>query len=125
MSDVKRYEITWSARKDAPVLTVEIDPAVCTIGTLEDINKHFFEEGELITDTYDDFIATALKVIAITYFTEKTQPMRSWGSKKITLSYDEEGNSYLPSMDGRSGIRILCFTGDDFDLDDLKVKKIA
>ncbi|HEA0272882.1 TPA: DUF2528 family protein [Salmonella enterica] len=125
MSDVKCYEITWNARKDVPVLTVEIDPAVCTIGMLEDINKHFFKEDELITNTYDDFIATALKVIAITYFTEKTQPTRGWDSKKITFGYNEEGNSYLPSMDGCSGIRILCFTGGDFDLDDLKVKKIS
>ncbi|ENY4566708.1 DUF2528 family protein [Salmonella enterica] len=125
MSDLMCYEIIWNARKDAPTLTVEIDPAVCTIGTLKDINSHFFEEDELITCTFDDFIANALRMIAITYFTEKTSPMRSWGSKKITFGYNEESNYELPSMDGRAGIRIQCFNGGDFDLDDLKVKKIA
>ncbi|HIB1590265.1 TPA: DUF2528 family protein [Salmonella enterica subsp. enterica serovar Muenchen] len=125
MSDLMCYEITWNARKDAPTLTVEIDPAVCTIGTLKDINSHFFEEDELITCTFDDFIANALRMIAITYFTEKTSPMRDWSSKKITFGYNEESNYNLPSMDGRVGIRILCFGGGDFDLDDLKVKKIA
>ncbi|EBU1221923.1 TPA: hypothetical protein ACIA70_000412 [Salmonella enterica subsp. enterica serovar Java] len=125
MSDLMRYEITWNARKDASTLTVEIDPAVCTIGTLKDISSHFFGEDELITCTYDDFIAKALKIMAITYFTEKIIPIGRWGLKRIIFGYNEESNSYLPPMDGSAGIKILRLDISDVDLDDLKVEKIA
>ncbi|HAF2130141.1 TPA: hypothetical protein G9F27_004412 [Salmonella enterica] len=41
MKEIKRYEITWNAHEDAPVLTVEIDHSICTDKLLHQINNFF------------------------------------------------------------------------------------
>lgn len=46
MNIITRYDITWEAHEDGPVLTVEINPAVCTLDTLFGINDAFDHADE-------------------------------------------------------------------------------
>lgn len=125
MSDIKRYEITWNAHKDAPILTIEIDTAICTIKTLESINNFFFYGDYRVIDANGNLIAAALKVLAAVYFTDEICLKGDWSTKGIIAWYEYENKDGLPPMDGSAGIKILGCNVPGVNCDDMKVKEVS
>ncbi|HAT1685139.1 TPA: DUF2528 family protein, partial [Klebsiella oxytoca] len=91
MSNVKRYEITWHAHEDAPVLTVEIDHAICTDKLLHQINHFFINAEDRLLNNDGDITITVLKMLAVTCFTEQTGPTGGWNAKGLIAMF-ENGN---------------------------------
>lgn len=125
MSDVKRYEITWNAHDDMPVLTVEIDPAVCTIETLENINNFFINAQDRLDEADGDVIATFLKMLAATCFTEQTGPTGDWNTQGLIALFEDGNMEGWPPMDGSEGIKILGCDVPGVCYDDMIVEEVS
>ncbi|EJG5923812.1 DUF2528 family protein [Salmonella enterica] len=125
MSDVKRYEITWNAHDDMPVLTVEIDPAVCKIETLENINNFFINAQERLNEADGDVITTVLKMLAAACFTEQTGPTGDWNAQGLIALFEDGNMEGWPPMDGSEGIKILGCDSPGVRYDDMIVEEVS
>ncbi|EKZ9425950.1 DUF2528 family protein [Salmonella enterica] len=125
MSDVKRYEIIWNAHDEMPVLTVEIDPAVCTIETLENINNFFINAQARLDEADGDVIATVLKMLAAACFTEQTGPTGDWNTRGLIDLFKDGNMEGWPPMDGSEGIKILGCDSPGVRYDDMIVEEVS
>ncbi|HGB5308497.1 TPA: DUF2528 family protein [Salmonella enterica subsp. enterica serovar Poona] len=124
MSDVKRYEITWNAHEDAPVLTVEIDHSICTDKLLHQINNFFINAVERYGESGCDITATVLKMLAATCFTEQTGPTGGWNAEGLIGLFDNGTMEGWPPMDGSEGIKILACDVPGVNYDDMEVEEV-
>ncbi|EEC2773281.1 DUF2528 family protein [Salmonella enterica] len=124
MSDIKRYEITWNAHEDAPVLTVEIDHSVCTDELLHQINGFFINAEDRYLDSDCDITATVLKMLAATCFTEQTGPTGDWNTQGLIALFEDGNMEGWPPMDGSEGIKILGCDSPGVCYDDMEVEEV-
>ncbi|EAP1704750.1 DUF2528 family protein [Salmonella enterica] len=124
MSDIKRYEITWCAHEDAPVLTVEIDHSICTDGSLHQINNFFVSAEDRYLSSDCDITATVLKMLAVSCFTEQTGPTGGWGAQGLINLFKSEFEGW-PPMDGSEGIKILACDVPGVNYDDMEVDEVS
>ncbi|EMY2901226.1 DUF2528 family protein [Salmonella enterica] len=125
MSDIKRYEITWSAHMSAPVLAVEIDPAICTTETLENINNFFINARDRLYDSGDDIIVAVLKMLGSVCFTEQTGPTGDWNAQGLIDLFKDGEMEGWPPLDGSYGIRILSCDTPDVSYEDMEVAEVS
>ncbi|HBB6981321.1 TPA: DUF2528 family protein [Salmonella enterica subsp. enterica serovar Napoli] len=125
MSDVKRYEITWIGHISAPVLTVEINPAVCTIETLENINNFFINAEDRLYDSGSDIIVTVLKMLAAICFCEQVGPTGGWNTQGLIDQFKDGNMEGWSPMDGSYGIRILACDIPAVNDDDMEVEEVS
>lgn len=125
MKQIKRYEIIWNAHEDCPVLTVEINPAICTIETLESINNFFINGTDRLEDSDGDIIVTVLKMLAATCFTEQTGPTGGWNAEGLISLFDNGNMEGWPPVDGSCGIKILACDVPGVNYDDMTVEEIS
>ncbi|EHF4788497.1 DUF2528 family protein [Salmonella enterica] len=123
MSDVKRYEITWCAHEDAPVLTVEIDHSICTDGSLHQINNFFVSAEDRYLSSDCDITATVLKMLAVSCFTE--QSYQGWNTEGLIDLFKDGNVEGWPPMDGREGIKILACDVPGVNYDDMEVDEVS
>lgn len=124
MSDIKRYEITWNAHEDAPVLTVEIDHSICTDASLHQINNFFINAEDRYLDSDCDITATVLKMLAATCFTEQTGPTGDWNTQGLIALFEDGNMEGWPPMDGSEGIKILGCDSPGVCYDDMEVEEV-
>lgn len=123
MKEIKRYEITWNAHEDAPVLTVEIDHSICIDKLLHQINSFFINAEDRYLDSDCDITVTVLKMLAVFCFTEQTyQGLNAYGLIDMFKAGDVEG---WPPMDGSAGIKILGCDAPGVNYDDMGVEEIS
>ncbi|MGG5965272.1 DUF2528 family protein [Salmonella enterica] len=125
MSDVKRYEITWNAHEDAPVLTVEIDHAICTDESLHQINNFFINAEDRYLASDCDITATVLKMLAVSCFTEQAGPTGGWNAEGLITMFDKGNMEGWPPMDGSEGIKILGCDSPGACYDDMEVEEVS
>ncbi|ECG8630031.1 DUF2528 family protein [Salmonella enterica subsp. salamae] len=125
MSDVKRYEITWNAHEDTPVLTVEIDHSICTDKLLHQINNFFINAEDRYLDSDCDVTATVLKMLAVSCFTEQTGPTGGWNAEGLITMFDKGNMEGWPPMDGSEGIKILACDVPGVHYDDMEVEEVS
>ncbi|EMW9316468.1 DUF2528 family protein [Salmonella enterica] len=129
MSDIKRYEITWNAHEDAPVLSVEIDHSICTDASLHQINNFFINAEERYLDSDSDITATVLKMLAVFCFTEQTGPTGRWEAKELMaglmVMFETGAIEGWPPMDGSEGIKILGCDSPGVYYDDMEVEEVS
>ncbi|EKQ0889046.1 DUF2528 family protein [Salmonella enterica] len=125
MSDIKRYEITWNAHEDAPVLTVEIDHSKCTDELLHQINNFFINAEDRYLDSDCDITATVLKMLAATCFTEQTGPTGDWNTQGLIALFEDGNMEGWPPMDGSEGIKILGCDSPGVCYDDMEVEEVS
>ncbi|EGP2156299.1 DUF2528 family protein [Salmonella enterica subsp. enterica serovar Java] len=123
MSDVKRYEITWNAHEDAPVLTVEIDHDICTDGVLCNINTFFINAADRLRDSDGDITSTVLKMLAVFCFTEQTY--QGWNAEGLIDLFKDGNVEGWPPMDGSEGIKILACDVPGVNYDDMDVEEVS
>ncbi|EAW8180876.1 DUF2528 family protein [Salmonella enterica] len=124
MSDVKRYEITWSAHQDAPVLTVEIDHSICTDESLHQINNFFINAEDRYLNCDCDITTTVLKMLAAACFTEQTGPTGDRNAQGLIALFEDGNMEGWPPMDGSEGIKILNCDTPDVCYDDMEVEEV-
>ncbi|EBF2169437.1 DUF2528 family protein [Salmonella enterica] len=123
MSETRRYEITWNAHEDAPVLTVEIDHSICTDASLHQINNFFINAEDRYLDSDCDITATALKMLAVFCFTEQTY--QGWNAEGLIDLFKDGNVEGWPPMDGSEGIKILACDVPDVYCDDMEVEEVS
>lgn len=107
------------------MLTVEINPAICTIETLESINNFFINATDRLEDSDGDIIVTVLKMLAATCFTEQTGPSGGWNAEGLISLFDNGNMEGWPPMDGSYGIRILACDVPGVNYDDMTVEEVS
>ncbi|EEN5589304.1 DUF2528 family protein [Salmonella enterica] len=125
MSDVKRYEITWNAHEGAPVLTVEIDHAICTDASLHQINNLFINAAERRVNCGFDITVTVLKMLAAACFTEQIGPIGDWNTQGLIAQFEGGNMEGWPPMDGSEGIKILGCDSPGVCYDDMEVEEVS
>lgn len=125
MSDVKRYEITWNAHEDAPVLTVEIDHAICTDESLHQINNFFINAEDRYVNSDCDITATVLKMLAVICFSEQAGPTGDWNTYGLICQFKDGNYEGWPPMDGSEGIKILGCDSPSVCYDDMEVEEVS
>lgn len=125
MSDVKRYEITWNAHEDTPVLTVEIDHSICTDESLHQINNFFTNAEDRYLDSDCDITATVLKMLAAICFSEQTGPTGDWNTYGLICQFKDGNYEGWPPMDGSEGIKILGCDSPSVCYDDMEVEEVS
>ncbi|EKH8529779.1 DUF2528 family protein [Salmonella enterica] len=124
MSDIKRYEITWNAHEDAPVLTVEIDHSICTDEYLHQINNFFINAEDRYLGSDGDITTTVLKMLAAVCFTEQTGPTGGWNTQGLIALFEGGNMEGWPPMDGSEGIKILGCDSPGVCYDDMEVEEV-
>ncbi|EAA3660664.1 DUF2528 family protein [Salmonella enterica] len=124
MSETRRYEITWNAHEDAPVLTVEIDHSICTDALLHQINNFFINAEDRYLESDCDITATVLKMLAATCFTEQTGPTGGWNAQGLIALFEGSDMEGWPPMNGSEGIRILACDVPGVNYDDMVVEEV-
>ncbi|HCM1915221.1 TPA: DUF2528 family protein [Salmonella enterica subsp. salamae serovar 28:r:e,n,z15] len=122
MSDVKRYEIIWSAHESAPVLTVEIDHSICTDELLHQINNFFINAEYRLMENEGDITATVLKMLAVFCFTE--QVYQGWNTEGLIALFNNGNTEGWPPMDGSEGIKLLGCDDPDVSYGDMDVEEV-
>ncbi|EJP7252477.1 DUF2528 family protein [Salmonella enterica] len=122
MSDTKRYEITWNAHEDAPVLTVEIDHSICTDVSLHQINNFFINAEDRYLDSGCDITVTVLEMLAVFCFTEQTY--QGWNAEGLIDLFKDGNVEGWPPMDGSEGIKILACDVPSVHYDDMEVEEV-
>jgi len=105
MNTIKWYDIMWEAHEDSPVLTVEIDPAVCTLDTLFGINEAFDHADERLAENEGDLLLTVLKMLGAHCFRQAMND--DWLQAGL---YDQFRHGHVegwPPLDGSCGITII------------------
>ncbi|EBP0137052.1 DUF2528 family protein [Salmonella enterica] len=137
MSDVKRYEITWTAykgcltkpHKGAAVLTVEIDHSICTDDILQIINNGHGAYGETLDDSNGNITIAALKTLAVSCFCEYFESLISHHTQDLIDQLWERTTSGelkdWPLMDGREGIKILDCSIPWVWYEDMEVEEVS
>ncbi|EJI5073113.1 DUF2528 family protein [Salmonella enterica] len=125
MSDVKRYEITWTAHGDAPVFTVEIDHSICTDKSLHQINNFFINAEDRYLDNDCNITVTVLKMLAAMCFTEQTGPTGDWNTQGLIALFEDGNMEGWPPMDGSEGIKILGCDSTGVCYDDMEVEEVS
>lgn len=125
MSDTKRYEITWNAHEDAPVLTVEIDHSICTDESLHQINNFFINAEDRYVNSDCDITATVLKMLAVICFSEQAGPTGDWNTYGLICQFKDGGYEGWPPMDGSEGIKILGCDSPGLCHDDMEVEEVS
>ncbi|EFO5840298.1 DUF2528 family protein [Salmonella enterica] len=124
MSETRRYEITWNAHEDAPVLTVEIDHSICTDASLHQINNFFINAEDRYLESDCDITVTVLKMLAATCFTEQTGPTGGWNAQGLITLFEGGDMEGWPPMNGSEGIRILACDVPGVNYDDMVVEEV-
>ncbi|EAP7663001.1 DUF2528 family protein [Salmonella enterica] len=125
MSDVKRYEITWNAHEDTPVLTVEIDHSICTDKLLHQINNFFINAEDRYLNCDCDITATVLKMLAAICFSEQAGPTGDWNTYGLICQFEDGNYEGWPPMDGSEGIKILGCDSPGVRYDDMEVEEVS
>ncbi|EAM6083122.1 DUF2528 family protein [Salmonella enterica subsp. enterica] len=125
MSDVKRYEITWNAHEDTPVLTVEIDHSICTDKLLHQINNFFINAEDRYLNCDYDITATVLKMLAAVCFSEQAGPTGDWNTYGLICQFEDGNYEGWPPMDGSEGIKILGCDSPGVRYDDMEVEEVS
>lgn len=125
MTEIKRYEITWIAHEDAPVLTVEINHSLCTDKLLHQINNFFINAEKRLEDSDGDITATVLKMLAVSCFVEQTGPTGGWNAEGLISIFDNGNMEGWPPMDGSAGIKILACDTPGVNYDDMEVEEVS
>ncbi|EDW6064297.1 DUF2528 family protein [Salmonella enterica subsp. enterica serovar Oslo] len=122
MSDVKRYEIIWNAHENAPVLTVEIDHAICTDESLHQINDFFINAEYRFLENEGDITTTVLKMLAVICFTEQIH--QGWNTGGLIDLFKDGNVEGWPPMDGSCGIKLLGCDDPGVSYGDMDVEEV-
>ncbi|MDJ7444251.1 DUF2528 family protein [Salmonella enterica] len=125
MKEIKRYEITWNAHEDAPVLTVEIDHSICTDESLHQINNFFINAEDRYLNSDCDITATVLKMLAAICFSEQVGPTGDWNTYGLICQFKDGNYEGWPPMDGSEGIKILGCDSPGACYDDMEVEEVS
>ncbi|WP_369436604.1 DUF2528 family protein [Serratia marcescens] len=120
MNTIKRYDITWNAHEDSPVLIVEIDHSVCTNEHLHQINNFFCEHEYRLTANDGDIVVTVLKMLAVECFA--MQVTEGWNAYGLICQFKDGNNEGWPPMDGSQGIKIISCDVPEVNWDDMDVE---
>ncbi|EGY1537514.1 DUF2528 family protein [Salmonella enterica] len=123
MKEIKRYEITWNAHEDMPVLTVEIDHSICTEKLLHQINNFFINAEERLLENDSDITATVLNMLAVFCLTE--QIYHGWNVEGLIDLFKDGNVEGWPPMDGSEGIKILACDVPGVNYDDMEVEEVS
>ncbi|HGE8345558.1 MULTISPECIES: DUF2528 family protein [Serratia] len=123
MNTIKRYDIIWAAHEDGPALTVEIDPAVCTLDTLYRMNEAFEYADERLAENDGNLLLTVLKMLGAHCFHQAMND--DWLQAGLYDAFRHGHVEGWPPLDGSEGITIINCDAPSIHYSKMYVSEVA